>query len=656
MELVPATAPAGPSAPVSAGLTPLVITVVEAHNLPVRDVASKTDPFVTVEAAGVRSQTDVQRGTINPVWDQMLTLRCVFQPGMREELVVTCWHEDVFEDVVVGRGTLNISSVLHDRETLDEQLELLDERGRRAIGADVRVVVANGKAPPLMQLCASEEVTLEELERSITQEPSQCDEREVDEVTGRTCLHLLLANPRMDDAMLSLLLKCNHKQSRVPDRHGTLPLGMLCRKYGMSEEQLTLMIKCHPPGARTANRFGKLPLHFLARNPSLTRPMLAILLGAFPGAAEGKDLSGNLPLHYLVKNKTLTKDLLQAYIDACGVERARAYADTPNKLGRVPLRELVTSDAFSDQHLRVMLRVSEEATTKRDRYGNPPLHYLGWNGKPSPFQELVAEEAVAAIDEREARAAGIGPLGRFVDDNLALKLLLNVQKYSLWFHDFSHADMRKMQHGNDAGEHRLLVTRFVKGDYIMRKGEAATFLSILLQGELGVRIGKGGGFPRRLHKGSLFGERGMFSSGNLRAADIIALTDGYVGTMLYSELELLGDTYPELMRTFNLQMAKGALEEKLADTGMSVDDLEQSTLERHINELLSMQASARWKARHVELQGLREGLYADLYAEKESRAANTSKGGKEAGGMGKALKGVFSKVGGGRRRRSTAGP
>ena len=73
MELVPA--PAGPSAPVSAGLTPLVITVVEAHNLPVRDVAAKTDPFVTVEAAGVRSQTDVQRGTINPVWDQMLTLR-----------------------------------------------------------------------------------------------------------------------------------------------------------------------------------------------------------------------------------------------------------------------------------------------------------------------------------------------------------------------------------------------------------------------------------------------------------------------------------------------------------------------------------------------------------------------------------------------------
>jgi len=99
-------------------------------------------------------------------------------------------------------------------------------------------------------------------------------------------------------------------------------------------------------------------------------------------------------------------------------------------------------------------------------------------------------------------------------------------------------------------------------------------------------------------------------------------------------------------------MAKGALEEKLADTGMSVDDLEQTALERHINELLAMQAAARWKARHKELQSVREGLYADLYAEKESRAAQeragemqTKSGG--GGAVGKALKGVgsmFSKV------------
>ena len=151
---------------------------------------------------------------------------------LRERQGSSHWLGDVFEDELIGRETLDISAVLHDREVADEWIDLIDERGRRAIGASVRIVVQNGKAPPLMQLCAAEDVTLDQLEKSITQEPSQCDEREVEEATGRTCLHLLLANDLMDDAMLSLLLKCNHKQSRVADRHGTLPLSMLCKKYG----------------------------------------------------------------------------------------------------------------------------------------------------------------------------------------------------------------------------------------------------------------------------------------------------------------------------------------------------------------------------------------------------------------------------------------
>ncbi len=470
-DVVAAPTAAAESKSGAVGLTPLLITIVEAQNLPVKDVTTKTDPFIVVEAAGIRSQTDVQRGTVNPVWDSMLTLRCVFAPGVREVLTVSCYHEDVFEDVLIGRGTLDISQVLHERATLDEWLELVDERGRVAIGADVRIVVANGRAPPLMQLCSSEEVTLDELERSITQDPAQCDEREVEEATGRTSLHALIANPRMDDPMLSLLLKCNHKQARVPDKHGTLPLAMLCRRYGSTEEMLTLMIKCHPAAARTANRFGKLPLHFLARNPSLTKAILSIVIAAYPGAAEAKDLAGNLPLHYLTKNRVLTKDLLQAYLDACGIERARAYAETPNKLGRVPLSHLVQSSAFTDQHLRVMLRVSDDATTRQDHYGNAPLAYTGWAQTPTPFQVQVAEEASAAIEDQKAQAAAEGPIGRFVDDGLALRLLLNVQKYSLWFHDFSHADMRKMQHGNADGQYRLLVTRFSKGDHIMHKGE-----------------------------------------------------------------------------------------------------------------------------------------------------------------------------------------
>ena len=142
----------------------------------------------------------------------------------------------------------------------------------------------------------------------------------------------------------------------------------------------------------------------------------------------------------------------------------------------------------------------------------------------------------------------------------------------------------------------------------------------------------------------------MFT-GNARAADIIALSDGYIGTMLFSELELLGDSHPEVMRAFNLQMAKGALEEKLADTGMSVDDLDPHSLEAHIGELVLQQKSNRWRARHAELQDRREGLYADLYAEKEATgielgsAASALRGGQRGRKAKSALKGLLSKAG-----------
>ena len=105
---------------------------------------------------------------------------------------------------------------------------------------------------------------------------------------------------------------------------------------------------------------------------------------------------------------------------------------------------------------------------------------------PRPLDSLpMTDDDTRRLTAYHQLLAGRRGEGRFIDDGLALKLLLNVQKYSLWFHDFSHADMRKMQHGNDLGQHRLLVTHFSKGDYIMRLGEPATFLAILLQGELG---------------------------------------------------------------------------------------------------------------------------------------------------------------------------
>jgi len=93
------------------GVTPLLITVSEAKDVPFR-----ADPFVVLEAGGARTQTDVLRDTTAPVWDQMFTLRADFSAGTREELKVMAWHEDVYEDQLLGRATLDIESVLHQRE------------------------------------------------------------------------------------------------------------------------------------------------------------------------------------------------------------------------------------------------------------------------------------------------------------------------------------------------------------------------------------------------------------------------------------------------------------------------------------------------------------------------------------------------------------
>lgn len=569
------------------GVTPLLITVSEAKDVPFR-----ADPFIVVEAGGARTQTDVIRDTTAPVWDQMFTLRADFSAGTREELKVLAWHEDVYEDQLLGRITLEIEGVLHRREVLEQWVMLLDERGLRATGMELLIRVENGKAPPLSELCASDEISLSEVERTISQDPSQCGEREVNTRTGMLCLHTLLANQvEWPDEVLALLLKCNHKQARVADRHGNLPLHYLCKRFGLTERQLAMLIKCSGDAAKAPNRYGKLPLHFLARNPSLTRPMLALLVEAYPGATTARDQSGSLPLHYVAQNPSLSKETLQSFLAACGQEGSKEAAEAADKYGNVPLRHLVTSTAFTDQHLRVMLRANDRAVQVKDRYGNPPLEYLAFNREVSGFQQQVATEARRAIDRSEVMVSDVEGAGRVVGGATALRLLMGVQKYALFFHDFSLAEVRSLVHGLKG--QRMLVTRFAKGDVLVRRGEAATFFGLLLEGELGLRAvreagggGGGGGFPRRLHRGSLFGHRGLFDQG-LRTSDVVAVSEGHVATLLYSEVELLGGSFPDVMRKLNLQLAKADIEQRLSETDMSLDDLGDAELQRQASTIVS---------------------------------------------------------------------
>ena len=161
------------------GVTPLLVTIVEARDIPSKDGDNQTDAFAVLEVGGVRNQTEVVRCSTAPVWDHSCTMRAVFTGGVREELLVHLWHEEVFEDELLGQASIDLSSVLHERESFDSWIPLLDESNRKNTGIEVLVRIENGSAPPLAQLCTTEEVTLELLERTLAQDPGQCDEREV---------------------------------------------------------------------------------------------------------------------------------------------------------------------------------------------------------------------------------------------------------------------------------------------------------------------------------------------------------------------------------------------------------------------------------------------------------------------------------------------
>ena len=53
-------------------------------------------------------------------------------------------------------------------QVLEQWVMLLDERGLRATGMELLIRVENGKAPPLGELCSSPEISLSEVERTIS--------------------------------------------------------------------------------------------------------------------------------------------------------------------------------------------------------------------------------------------------------------------------------------------------------------------------------------------------------------------------------------------------------------------------------------------------------------------------------------------------------
>ena len=68
---------------------------------------------------------------------------------------------------------------------------------------------------------------------------------------------------------------------------------------------------------------------------------------------------------------------------------------------------------------------------------------------------------------------------------------------------------------------------------------------------------------------------------------MVAVSQGHVATLLYSEVELLGGSFPDVMRKLNLQLAKADIEQRLSETDMSLDDLGDAELQRQASTIVS---------------------------------------------------------------------
>merc|ERR1712046_569010 len=77
------------------------------------------------------------------------------------------------------------------------------------------------------------------------------------------------------------------------------------------------------------------------------------------------------------------------------------------------------------------------------------------------------------------------------------------------------------------------VLPFSAGDSVCTEGETATFLGIVLAGELAAK--KGGTEVKHYEKGGMLGEA-AFIVGGIRQADIDAKTDGLMGLLNYNDL------------------------------------------------------------------------------------------------------------------------
>ena len=156
-----------------------------------------------------------------------------------------------------------------------------------------------------------------------------------------------------------------------------------------------------------------------------------------------------------------------------------------------------------------------------------------------------------SVEMREKRTLGAGDQ---VGGVPRLQLLLNAQGACSQWRGFSSSELEQLLEARG-----LSLQRFERGELVMKKGEAATFFGVVLQGTLAIDVG-----DTKLLKypGQLVGEMALFNGG-LRSADCSATSEGVIATMTFTQLETMKAS-PELRaravaEKINLLIARCAL-------------------------------------------------------------------------------------------------
>jgi CRP-like cAMP-binding protein len=168
--------------------------------------------------------------------------------------------------------------------------------------------------------------------------------------------------------------------------------------------------------------------------------------------------------------------------------------------------------------------------------------------------KLVASKSVEMRDKRTLGAGDqVGGVPR-------LQLLLDAQGACSQWRGFSSSELEQLVEARG-----LSLQRFERGELVMKRGEAATFFGVVLQGTLAIDVGD---TKFLKYPGQLVGEMALFNGG-LRSADCSATSDGVIATMTFQQLEAMKAS-PELRtravaEKINLLIAHCALRKFLSE-------------------------------------------------------------------------------------------